>query len=483
KEQREKLSTLASVSSFGSISSTESIGMNNDYSQVKNSANKQQSADNSSTIKGASQNLGDKDLSNTSRTAATIESEQTKKRDETSLEKLLHSSSCLDEAAITMNFILRRLLCDMFDDSKVFTDALTERAETKLKEIAALAIFDEIKVESMNLGHVYPVILKVEPMQWNTRGIWLNVFLLYHGSIKLTIKTKLLLDQLINYNRGSGEPMFRQHAFSQKVHKEEGTLSEDDIVARQKLLAMEPEVPEMAPTRKLGTLLQNLAENKWFQTLIGFTPIADLFKKLTGTVIGADIEVTDFVGILTVNIPPPPSDRIWVGLPEVPDLNLKVNPIFGKKTFSHPLIQDYLETKIKSELKRIVVLPAMDDQLLPFFRDWVIDVIGEIAEKPVDPVVDKVKVNRNSDEVSTGNNHYKGLNPITNTVPVVPTSPTTNDRKLSEDDLFSVELAKVTAAATTTTAATTATTTTATAATTTAAATTTTTTAATTTTF
>ncbi|CAF1542039.1 unnamed protein product, partial [Didymodactylos carnosus] len=214
-----------------------------------------------------------------------------------------------------------------------------------------MAILDDFTLESIDLGQVFPIILRVEPMQWNTRGIWLNVFLLYRGSIKLTVKTKLLLDKLLNYNREKGEPMFKQHAFSQKVHKQEGVIPEDDIAARQKLLAMEPEIAEMAPTRKLGTMLQNLAENKWFQLIAGFTPVAALFKKLSGKVAGAHIEVTDFSGVLTINIPPPPSDRIWVGFPEVPDLKMKVNPLFGDSTFSHPLLHDFLESKIKSELK------------------------------------------------------------------------------------------------------------------------------------
>ena len=56
----------------------------------------------------------------------------------------------------------------------------------------------------------------------------------------------------------------------------------------------------------------------------------------------------------------------------------------------------------------MVVLPSMDDQLLPLFRDWVIDVMyveilssspslrffffsGEIASKPANPLVDSYK--------------------------------------------------------------------------------------------
>ncbi len=76
----------------------------------------------------------------------------------------------------------------------------------------------------------------------------------------------------------------------------------------------------------------------------------------------------------------------------MPDINLKVTPVFGESKYSYTLIHDFLEARIRDELKvsftykneivfslfifqRMVVLPSMDDQLLSFFRDWVIDVM------------------------------------------------------------------------------------------------------------
>lgn len=52
-----------------------------------------------------------------------------------SLQKILQSPECLDEAAISINFMARRLLCDMFD-VPVFKDLLKAKVEMKMKEIA-----------------------------------------------------------------------------------------------------------------------------------------------------------------------------------------------------------------------------------------------------------------------------------------------------------------------------------------------------------
>ncbi len=75
----------------------------------------------------------EKDASGTHRTIARKSRQLTP--NEISLEKVLQTPECLDEAAITINFITRRLLCDMFNMS-FFKDLLKTKIEMKLKEIA-----------------------------------------------------------------------------------------------------------------------------------------------------------------------------------------------------------------------------------------------------------------------------------------------------------------------------------------------------------
>ncbi|CAF0865565.1 unnamed protein product [Adineta ricciae] len=332
-------------------------------------------------------NDADKDNTGTHRTIARKSAESIP--NETCLTKVLQTPECLDEAAITINFLTRRLLCDMFDTS-ILKDLLKEKIEMKLRELA-VSILENLRVVSIDLGNTFPIILKIEPMQWNTQGIWFNLFLYYRGSFKLSVRTRVVLQKLINYDPKKDKPIFAQHQSAQNVRKDD----DNDLIQRQKLLAKEPEIPEMAVTRKLGTALTNLALNKYFQFFANIPFVKNLFQKFSEQEVGADVEVTSFSGVLTLNIPPPPSDRIWVGCPEMPDLNIKVTPTYGEKQYSYTLLQDFLSAKIRSELKRLIVLPAMDDQLLPFFRDWAIDVIGEIVSKPVNPFTDDYKAKLN----------------------------------------------------------------------------------------
>ncbi|CAF3616472.1 unnamed protein product [Rotaria sordida] len=355
----------------------------------------------------------EKDASGTHRTIA----RKSKKLipNETSLQKVLQTPECLDEAAITINFMIRRLLCDIFH-TPVLKDLLKNKIEMKLKEIA-VSILENLRVVSIDLGKTFPIILKIEPMQWNTQGIWFNLFLYYRGNFKLSIKSRVVLQKLINYDPKNDKPIFAQHQISQIVHKDNENINEDDLIQRQKLLAKEPEIPEMAITRRLGTVLTNLALNKYFQMFVNLPFIKTLFEKFSQKDVGIDVELTSFSGILTLNIPPPPSDRIWVGFPEMPDFNIKVTPTYGEKQYSYILLQDFLAAK------RLVVLPAMDDQLLPFFRDWVIDIIGDIISKPVNPLTDNYKTKLNvQTAVREGLQEYKNAKNVKRQSPILSTS-------------------------------------------------------------
>lgn len=75
----------------------------------------------------------EKDASGTHRTIVKKSKKLT--ANEISLQKVLQTPECLDEAAITINFLTRRLLCDMFDIS-MFKDLFKNKIEMKLKELA-----------------------------------------------------------------------------------------------------------------------------------------------------------------------------------------------------------------------------------------------------------------------------------------------------------------------------------------------------------
>ena len=62
---------------------------------------------------------------------------------------------------------------------------------------------------------------------------------------RLSVRTRVVLQKLINYDPKKDKPIFAQNHSEQIVHKDDERIDEDDLIQRQKLLAKEPEVPEM----------------------------------------------------------------------------------------------------------------------------------------------------------------------------------------------------------------------------------------------
>ncbi len=61
---------------------------------------------------------------------------------------------------------------------------------------------------------------------------------------RITIKTRIVLQRLLNYNPVYDQPMYAQHHSAQPLNKDDEKYDDDDLLQRQKLLAKEPEIPE-----------------------------------------------------------------------------------------------------------------------------------------------------------------------------------------------------------------------------------------------
>ncbi|VDQ13821.1 unnamed protein product [Trichobilharzia regenti] len=56
-------------------------------------------------------------------------------------------------------------------------------------------------------------------------------------------------------------------------------------------------------------------------------------------------------GQLLVNIPPPPSDRLWYGFRPTPTLRIKTRPRVGEKVVTMSRILEWIEKKIILEFQ------------------------------------------------------------------------------------------------------------------------------------
>lgn len=94
--------------------------------------------------------------------------------------------------------------------------------------------------------------------------------------------------------------------------------------------------------------------------------LAVMLKKLTGKVL--------------VKIKPPPSNRLWIGFYEPPQMDWKIEPIVSDKPIKLSMVTNAIESKIREFMVENMVLPNMDD--FPFFEtDGLGGIFGEKVEK------------------------------------------------------------------------------------------------------
>lgn len=70
---------------------------------------------------------------------------------------------------------------------------------------------------------------------------------------------------------------------------------------------------------------------------------------LSKTEIKLTVEVQYLAGTLALNIPPPPSDRVWIGFRGNPELQLSATPTFGERSINY--VSRWIEKKLAVEFQ------------------------------------------------------------------------------------------------------------------------------------
>ncbi|KAK6643075.1 hypothetical protein RUM43_004578 [Polyplax serrata] len=118
-------------------------------------------------------------------------------------------------------------------------------------------------------------------------------------------------------------------------------------------------------SKKLFRMFENVAQSKYFKSVAQSKYVQKAIAGVSATKLKLTLEVKSCSGILTVNIPPPPSDRFWYGFRDMPKLIFSANPKIGEKTVRFAQIKNYLQKKILHEIKKAMVVPNLIDFVLP----------------------------------------------------------------------------------------------------------------------
>uniref|UniRef100_A0A8C4WR49 Testis-expressed sequence 2 protein n=1 Tax=Gopherus evgoodei TaxID=1825980 RepID=A0A8C4WR49_9SAUR len=151
--------------------------------------------------------------------------------------------------------------------------------------------------------------------------------------------------------------------------------SDEDILAAEpsgalgeRIVPLSAEGGSNSTSRRILRFVDKIAKSKYFQKATENGFIKKKIEEVSNTPLLLTVEVQELSGTLAVNIPPPPTDRIWYSFRIPPQLELKVHPKLGEREVTFIHVTEWIERKLQHEFQKILVMPNMDDLIIPIMH-------------------------------------------------------------------------------------------------------------------
>ncbi|XP_046660797.1 testis-expressed protein 2 isoform X2 [Homalodisca vitripennis] len=273
-----------------------------------------------------------------------------------------------------LNAFLGRLLYDVFQDPEKLVK-IQEKIQKKLSAIKLPLFLEKLEVSHLELGQTVPIVQRAMRPTLNAQGIWVDLDIVYEGGFKMIVDTKVNLNRLRQMqpespnseSPKSGSPaknvsLTQQSESQSKRAVYDSSVEDSAETSSEELESTRLQDPSAGPVKqhKYLRILGKVAQSKYFQQVIDYKFIKKFVNENNLQLI---VEVKGLLGTLVLNIPPPPSDRLWYGFRTNPKLWLSAQPKVGQRQVH--VISRIIEKKLSLEFQRLLVLPNMDDLLIP----------------------------------------------------------------------------------------------------------------------
>ncbi|XP_046820286.1 testis-expressed protein 2 [Vespa crabro] len=273
-----------------------------------------------------------------------------------------------------LNCLLGRILFDMHKCSETI-NLIQDKIQRKLSNIKLPYFMESLLISDMLIGQRAPFIQDTSKPIIDERGLWIDLNVLYKGCLTMTIETKLNLMKLTRAGSmssnssdviaGEKSKTIRSPMFDSDVEDSPETSTEDDDKSSMTMCTTSKDTPSTQSSgKKFLSMVDRLAASKYFQHATELSYVRKAMEGVSNTEIRLTVSVSGIEGCLSINIPPPPSDRLWYGFKPTPRISITVTPAVGERIVNIGYVTKWIETKLLREFEKIVVLPNMDDLII-----------------------------------------------------------------------------------------------------------------------
>ncbi|NXX29480.1 TEX2 protein, partial [Nicator chloris] len=286
-----------------------------------------------------------------------------------------------------MNALVGRVFWDFLRE-QYWAEQVSNKIQKKLSKIKLPYFMNELTLTELDMGTSIPSVLSASNPSINERGLWVDMEVTYSGSLQMTLETKMNLSKLgkessaeesgpAEAGREGARPRLILLADSDAESSSAGSSDEEDVTSAEPVGApgerlpppgTEGHVSGNSTSRKILRFVDKIAKSKYFQKATENEFIKKKMEEVSNTPLLLTVEVQELAGTLAVNIPPPPTNRVWYSFRVPPQLELKVRPKLGEREVTFLHVTEWIEKKLKHEFQKILVMPNMDDLIVPIMR-------------------------------------------------------------------------------------------------------------------
>ncbi|KAF6202380.1 hypothetical protein GE061_004779 [Apolygus lucorum] len=258
------------------------------------------------------------------------------------------------ENYLWLNLFLARILYDAMKQD-FWIELIKSKIQKKLAVIRVPAFIEPITLAEIKFSGSVPAIEWTHNVSMNDDGIWTEVEISYQGTMTMTVYTKLNAfmlasnSQLPNHRVVERKPKTAYMDSSQEDSGETSTEELGERTAAAKTLAFIDKVGS-------SKIIQQLKETRF---------VKKAMEDVSNTPIHLNVRVNRLIGTLVLNIPPPPSDRLWYGFKPNVEIHMECKPIVGARNINFEYISNMIEKVMRSEFQKVIVMPNMDDLVIP----------------------------------------------------------------------------------------------------------------------